>query len=63
MRLFNFNTLPIAWNPFLKPSAPPDHLIYTEPGLIPGAPAPPESQQPTPQGLPDMLLPAAAQPK
>jgi virulence factor Mce-like protein len=63
MRLFNFNTLPIAWNPFLKPSAPPDRLIYTEPGLIPGAPAAPESQQPAPQGLPDMLLPAEAQPK
>ncbi|MBB3753834.1 virulence factor Mce-like protein [Mycolicibacterium sp. BK634] len=63
MRLFNFNTLPIAWNPFLKPSVPPDRLIYTEPGLIPGAPAAPESQRPAPQGLPDMLLPAEAQPK
>jgi ABC-type transporter Mla subunit MlaD len=63
LRLFNFNTLPIAWNPFLKPTPPPDRLIYTEPGLIPGAPAATESQQPAPQGLPDMLLPAEAQPK
>ena len=41
----NFNNLPFPVNPFLTSNPPPDMLLYTEPGLMPGAagqPRPPE---------------------
>ncbi|OMC31202.1 mammalian cell entry protein [Mycobacterium sp. GA-1841] len=69
----NFNMLPFPINPFLAKSPPPEDLIYTEPGLMPGGtgpdPGPPETPPavsaygpppapPHPSNLPEMLLPA-----
>ncbi len=69
----NFNMLPIPFNPFLAKAPPPEDLIYTEPGLMPGgagpSPGPPETPpavsayEPAPSpanpgSLPEMLLPA-----
>jgi len=66
----NFNMMPFPFNPFLAKSPPPEDLIYTEPGLMPGgagpAPGPPEippavsayGNAPShPQSWPEMLLP------
>ncbi|NUP27749.1 MAG: MCE family protein [Nocardia sp.] len=51
--LMNFNYLPVPVNPGLGPSASPDNIIYSEPGLVPPAAqavspaAPPPSPAPT----------------
>jgi virulence factor Mce-like protein len=37
LRLLNFNYLPIGLDPYLMPSANPANLVYSEPGLMPGA--------------------------
>ena len=74
----NFNMVPIPINPFLAKTPPPQDLIYTEPGLMPGgagpAPGPAEippavsayqGADPAPAGppsLPQMLLPAEQPP-
>jgi phospholipid/cholesterol/gamma-HCH transport system substrate-binding protein len=73
LNAMNFNELPIPFNPFLAKTPPPDDLIYTEPGLIPGGAGPgtqpaeappavsaygPAPAPPGPIGLPDLLLPA-----
>ena len=74
----NFNMVPIPINPFLAKTPPPEDLIYTEPGLMPGgagpAPGPAEippavsayqGADPAPAGppsLPQMLLPAEQPP-
>lgn len=46
LRLANFNTLPFPIAPFLMPSASPENIVYSEPGLAPGggggSPTPPE---------------------
>lgn len=46
-RLLNFNYLPFPIAPFLAPSANPENIIYSEPGLAPGggggSPEPPET--------------------
>jgi virulence factor Mce-like protein len=73
----NANMLPIPFNPFLAKAPPPQDLIYTEPGLMPGG-AGPELQSaetppavsayglaPAPAGptsLPELLLPAEKPP-
>ncbi len=47
LRLLNFNGLPLPMNPYLKKSASPDKLIYTDPVLMPGGGKPgrePESE-------------------
>ena len=36
LRLLNFNYLPFPVQPYLMPSANPDNLVYSEPGLAPG---------------------------
>jgi virulence factor Mce-like protein len=47
MRLLNFNYSPIPTNPYLRKSADPANLIYSDPALAPGgaggAPTPPET--------------------
>ncbi|HEX9831587.1 MAG TPA: mammalian cell entry protein, partial [Mycobacterium sp.] len=74
----NFNMVPIPINPFLAKTPPPEDLIYTEPGLMPGGagpePGPAEippavsayggtnPAQPGPTNLPEMLLPAEKPP-
>ena len=74
----NFNQVPIPINPFLAKTPPPQGLIYTEPGLMPGGagsePGPAEippavsayqGADPAPAGppsLPQMLLPAEQPP-
>ncbi|NKZ10867.1 MCE family protein [Mycolicibacterium septicum DSM 44393] len=73
----SFNMLPFPINPFLAKSPPPEDLIYSEPGLMPGGagptPGPPEIPPaisaydpapgtPHPDSLPEMLLPAAQPP-
>jgi hypothetical protein len=46
LRLLNFNEVPFPINPYLRPSATPDKIIYSEPNLAPGGagpkPGPPE---------------------
>ncbi|MGE2715310.1 MCE family protein [Mycolicibacterium litorale] len=37
LRLLNFNYLPIGLDPYLSPSANPENIVYSEPGLAPGA--------------------------
>ena len=74
----NFNMVPIPINPFLAKTPPPQDLIYTEPGLMPGGagpePGPAEippavsayqGADPAPAGppsLPELLLPAEQPP-
>ncbi|HET6736203.1 MCE family protein [Mycobacterium sp.] len=74
----NFNMVPMPINPFLAKTPPPQDLIYTEPGLMPGGaepePGPAEippavsayqGADPAPAGppsLPEMLLPAEQPP-
>lgn len=48
LRLMNFNTLPIALNPFLGPSASPNNIIYSEDRLAPGN----EGPKPVPPDIP-----------
>ncbi|MEB3068202.1 MCE family protein [[Mycobacterium] vasticus] len=68
----NFNMLPFPMNPYLAKSPPPEDLIYTEPGLMPGgaepSPGPPEippavsaygTAPAGPRSLPEMMLPPA----
>ncbi|MEX3771034.1 MCE family protein, partial [Mycolicibacterium fortuitum] len=47
LRLINFNYLPFPISPYLMPSASPEQLEYSEPGLAPGGeggtPMPPET--------------------
>ncbi|GGL17946.1 MCE family protein [Nocardia jinanensis] len=58
--LMNFNYLPVPVNPGLGPSASPDNIIYSEPGLVPPAAqavspaAPPPPPAPT---LAEILFP------
>ncbi|MFI9537817.1 MCE family protein [Nocardia fusca] len=58
--LLNFNYLPVPVNPALGPSAAPDNVIYSEPGLVPPAAqavspaAPPPPPAPT---LAEILFP------
>jgi virulence factor Mce-like protein len=69
----NVNMLPIPFNPFLAKTPPPEDLIYTEPGLMPGGAGPelqsaetppavsaygPAPALADPTSLPDLLLPA-----
>jgi hypothetical protein len=46
LRLLNFNYLPFPIAPYLMPSANPENIVYSEPGLAPGggggSPEPPE---------------------
>jgi phospholipid/cholesterol/gamma-HCH transport system substrate-binding protein len=73
----NFNMLPIPFNPFLAKAPPPEDLIYTEPGLMPGASGPSAGPPESPpvvsaygpshasddsRSLPEMLLPAEQPP-
>ncbi|MGU3501085.1 MCE family protein [Mycobacterium sp. C31M] len=47
LRLLNFNHLPFPISPYLMPSASPEDIIYSEPGLMPGgaggSPEPPDT--------------------
>lgn len=47
LRLLNFNNVPFPVSPYLMPSANPENIIYSEPGLAPGggggSPEPPET--------------------
>ena len=49
LRLVNFNHLPFGIDPYLMPSAAPEDIVYSEPGLAPGGgggtPAPPLTPQ------------------
>lgn len=78
LRLLNFNYSPLPTNPYLRKSADPDNLIYTDPALAPGGPGgrpgPPETPPAVsaypgvplpapPQSLDDLLLPAAPPPR
>lgn len=36
LRLMNFNNVPFPIQPYLSPSANPDNIVYSEPGLAPG---------------------------
>jgi virulence factor Mce-like protein len=74
LKSVNFNQLPIPFNPVLAKTPPPEDLIYTEPGLMPGGagPGPAPAETPpsssaygglepapvSPSSLPGMLLPA-----
>lgn len=73
----NFNMLPLPINPLLAKSPPPEDLIYTEPGLLPGGTGPsagppelppslsaygPPPAPDNPRSLPEMLLPAEQPP-
>jgi virulence factor Mce-like protein len=73
----NFNMMPIPFNPFLAKAPPPEDLIYTEPGLMPGGAGPsagppetppavsaygPPPAPANPSSLPEMLLPAEQPP-
>jgi hypothetical protein len=72
LRLLNFNGVPVPINPFLRKSASPERIIYTDPALAPGgtgpAPRVPEAPPavsaytgapvPGPSNLPELLLPA-----
>jgi virulence factor Mce-like protein len=77
LRLLNFNSLPIPFNPVLQRSATPDKIIYAEPGLAPGGegpnPSPPETLpavsaytgvngDSAPKTLGDLLLPGVHPP-
>lgn len=59
--LLNFNYLPVPVNPALGPSAAPENVIYSEPHLIPPAPAVPAAPPPAPgppvPSLADILFP------
>lgn len=60
--LLNFNYLPVPVNPVLGPSANPENVIYSEPHLVPPAPAAPAAPAPSPAGPPvpslaDILFP------
>ncbi len=49
LRMINFNHLPFAIAPYLMPSANPENIIYSEPGLAPGGGGgSPESPEPPP---------------
>lgn len=56
--LMNFNYLPVPVNPVLGPSTNPEHIIYSEPDLMPQAVTP--AAPPTPPSAPtlaDILFP------
>ncbi|NKY33715.1 MCE family protein [Nocardia speluncae] len=53
--LLNFNYLPVPVNPALGPSAAPENVIYSEPHLIPPAPAAPAAPPRT-----SLLVPSLA---
>jgi hypothetical protein len=55
LRTLNFNVNPIPFNPVLAPAPPPDRMIYTDPGLMPGAAGAPASTPPP--SWQDMVLP------
>ncbi|HET6736399.1 MCE family protein [Mycobacterium sp.] len=48
LRLLNFNNLPLPINAYLRPSASPDQLIYTDPKLVPGGPGAGDAPEPPP---------------
>ncbi|MDG5483981.1 MCE family protein [Mycolicibacterium gadium] len=48
LRLLNFNNLPLPINPYLRPSAKPENLIYTDPKLAPGGTGPGDPPEPRP---------------
>ena len=48
LRLANFNNLPLPINPYLRPAASPDKLIYTDPKLAPGGAGPGDPPEPPP---------------
>ncbi|MGW1739222.1 MCE family protein [Nocardia sp. NPDC001965] len=54
--LMNFNYLPVPVNPGLGPSASPDNIIYSEPGLVP-----PAAQVVSPAAPPPPPAPTLAQ--
>ncbi len=51
LRLLNFNYLPIGVDPYLMPSANPQNLVYSEPGLRPGGPEATQSEPVTPPAV------------
>jgi phospholipid/cholesterol/gamma-HCH transport system substrate-binding protein len=48
LRLLNFNNLPIPINAYLRPTASPDQIIYTDPKLAPGGAGPGDPPEPFP---------------
>lgn len=59
LRMINFNHLPFPIAPYLMPSANPENIIYSEPGLAPGggggspeAPEPPPAVSAYPRDVP-----------
>ncbi|PJK19692.1 MCE family protein [Mycolicibacterium goodii] len=51
LRLLNFNNLPFPIAPYLMPSANPENIIYSEPGLAPGGGGGSPEPQETPPAL------------
>jgi hypothetical protein len=51
LRLLNFNNLPFPIAPYLMPSANPENIIYSEPGLAPGGGGGLPEPQETPPAL------------
>ncbi|WP_082949773.1 MCE family protein [Mycobacterium sp. ACS4331] len=53
----DFNYLPFPVNPFLAPSASPENIVYSPPGLDPavGGPPPPAEQPPAVSAYPDAV--------
>lgn len=49
--LLNFNYLPFPFNPVLNPVPPPEDLVYTEPGLMPGGSGPKPGPSETPPAV------------
>jgi phospholipid/cholesterol/gamma-HCH transport system substrate-binding protein len=49
--LLNFNYLPFPFNPVLNSVPPPEDLVYTEPGLMPGGTGPKPGQPETPPAV------------
>ncbi len=48
LNAIDFNYLPFAVNPFLGPSASPEHIVYSPPQLDPATGAPPRAPEPPP---------------
>ena len=46
LRLLNFNNLPLPFNPYLRPAASPERIIYTDPKLAPGGAGPGDPPEP-----------------
>ncbi|MEZ0052325.1 phospholipid/cholesterol/gamma-HCH transport system substrate-binding protein [Mycobacterium sp. MAA66] len=61
LRLVNFNHLPFGIDPYLMPSANPEDIVYSEPGLAPGggggSPTPPDVMTSLPAYNPGPAVP------